>query len=69
MENIWKELLKAAEMIDGWTNKQRKIYLKRLKGREKRTGKTFYRNIIKLMFIDSKRRRFMKLAKASCRKF
>jgi len=57
MKNIWQELLMAAVIIDGWTNKQRKVYLEGLKKREKQKGKTLYRNIIKLMLADSKRRK------------
>lgn len=64
MKNMWKELLKAAEIIDSWTNKQRKIYLRGLKKREKQKGKTLYRNIIKLILTDSKRRKhFIKLSR------
>jgi len=58
MENIWIELFKAAKIIDGWTNKGRKVYLRGLKKREKQKGKTLYRNIIKLMLVDSKRRKY-----------
>jgi hypothetical protein len=57
MKNIWRELLRAAQIIDSWTNRQRKIYLRGLKKREKQKGKTLYRNIIKLMLVDSKRRK------------
>jgi hypothetical protein len=64
MKNIWRELFRAAKIIDNWSNKQRKIYLKELKKREKQKGKTLYRNIIKLMLTDSKRRKhFIKLSR------
>lgn len=66
MKNIWPELLKAAEIIDSWSNKQRKIYLKGLKKREKQKGKTLYRNIIKIMLIKPKsRKEFIKTANLS----
>lgn len=62
---LWKELLKAAGIIDRWSATQRKDYLINLCRREKIEGKTFFRNIIKLMLSDTKRRKgFIKAAKS-----
>ncbi len=61
---IWQNLLKAAEIIEGWTEKQRKDYLFKLVKREFEKEKTFYRHVIKLLLVDSeKRRNFIRAVK------
>ena len=55
---IWKDLINAATIIDSWTAKQRKMYLARLREREKIEGKTLYRNVLKIMLAENKRRRY-----------
>ena len=55
---IWQELLDAAIIIESWKKKQRQKYLCDLRKRERREGKTLYRNIFKLMLTSAKRRKY-----------
>ena len=55
---VWKELLEAAKIVEGWTAGQRKLYLAKLRKREKAEGKTLYRNLFKIMLTDTKRRKY-----------
>lgn len=54
---IFLDLLHTAKTIDRWPLQQRKAYLFELVKRELRQEETLYRHVIKLMLVDSKRRK------------
>ena len=56
-----RELIETAKTIDGWSMKQRKDYLFELIKREQKESKTFQREIMKRLIVDSKgRKEFIK---------
>ena len=64
-QEIFLELLKAAEIIDRWSIPAQKIYLEELLARKKSEGATVYRNIVETMLTNSEgRKNFIKLVKS-----
>jgi hypothetical protein len=62
---LWQELIQIAKEIDNWADKQRKTYLYEVTQREFSEGKTWRRQMIKLLIVNpEKRKEFLELAKS-----
>lgn len=54
---VWRELLENAQRIDKWTEEQRKDQFFSLIQREFTEGRRWYREVIKLLLLDTEARK------------